>query len=424
MTDITPKTTRAKITTDIQCRTAAPEAKLYRQFVGGGLYLEVAPSGSKIWRMKYKYLGKEKRLTIGRYGNDPKTDVSLKAAKQARDEAKLLLAQGIDPSAQKKAKKEENTAIDENTFKAIALEFFQVRMLDKSATHQERTKRCLEMYLFPRLAHRPIKEITTPELLDVLRDVEKKGILVTVQKTRQAANQVFKYAITIGKCDRNPTTDIAGALLTPKRGHFAAITEPDELGKLMTAIEGRSGSYIVTQAMKCQALWLCRPGELRQLEWSQVNWDEERIEIVSSKTNQEHIIPLARQSLEILQQLHNVTSSSRYVFPSARGDSRPMSENAIRQALRDLGYTNEQMTAHGFRATARTLLDEVLNYRIEWIEQQLAHEVRDANGRSYNRTKHLKQRREMMQHWADYLDQLRTQADAPNILTFKRTKKA
>lgn len=424
MTDITPKTTRAKITTDIQCRTAAPEAKLYRQFVGGGLYLEVAPSGSKIWRMKYKYLGKEKRLTIGRYGNDPKTDVSLKAAKQARDEAKLLLAQGIDPSAQKKALKEENTSVDENTFKAIALEFFQVRMLDKSETHQERTKRCLEMYLFPRLAHRPIKEITPPELLDVLREMEKKGILVTVQKTRQAANQVFKYAITIGKCDRNPAADLAGALLTPNRGHFAAITDPKELGKLMAAIENRSGSFVVTQAMKCQALWLCRPGELRKMEWRHVNWDEKRIEFISSKTKQEHIIPLARQSIEILQQLRNVSNSSRYIFPSARGGSRSMCENAVNQGIRDLGYTNEQMTAHGFRATARTILDEVLNYRIEWVEQQLAHEVRDANGRSYNRTKHLKQRHEMMQHWADYLDQLRTQAEAPNVITANFNRRA
>lgn len=426
MTQNTKKTTRKMITTDLQCRSAQPEAKLYRQFVGSGLYLEVASSGSKIWRMKYTFQGKEKRLTIGRYGNDPKTEVSLKAAKHAREEAKHMLAQGIDPSAAKKAKKLSAHSEDGNTFETIALEFFDVRMKDKSETHRVRTKRCLEMYLFPRLAKRPIDEITAPELLDILREMEAKGILVTVQKTKQAANQVFKYAIVTGRCDRNPASDLSGALQVPQRGHFSAITEPDELGRLMLAIDNRHGTFIVTQAMKCQALWFCRPGELRQLEWDRVNWSEKRIEMISSKTKQLHIIPLARQSMEILEQLHNLTGRGRFVFPSARGTSRPMCENAIRQGLRDLGYANEEATAHGFRATARTLLDEIHEFPIHIVEQQLAHSVRDTNGRSYNRTKHLAQRTEMMQHWADYIDQLKAQAAAPNVINvnFRKSKEA
>lgn len=407
------------ITTDIQVRSAEPKEKTYRLTVGQGLYLEVTPKGGKYWRMKYKFAGKEKRLAIGTYPN-----VSLKAAKDERDSARRMLAQGIDPSAEKQARKASVKTVHENSFEMLAREFYQVRMKDKSESHRVRTWRCLEMYLFPRLAMRPINEITSVELLDVLRQIERTGKIETAHRAKQSASQVFRYAIVTGRCERDPAADLTGALQTPIKGHFSAITNPDEFGKLLLAIDGFSGTHVVAVALKCHALWFCRPTELRHLEWDQVNWKESRIEIIASKTKQEHIIPLARQSIELLEQLEPVTGRGKYLFPSARGASRPMSENAVRVALRTLGYSNDQMTAHGFRASARTMLDEILEYPIHIIEQQLAHEVKDPNGRSYNRTKHLSQRFEMMQRWADYLDQLRTQAAAPNVITANFSRRA
>ena len=400
------------ITTDIQVRNAEPREKTYRLTVAQGLYLEVTPAGGKYWRMKYRFAGKEKRLAIGTY-----PAISLKAAKDARDAARRLLAQGIDPSAEKQARKLSVKTVHENSFELLAREFYQVRMKDKSESHRVRTWRCLEMYLFPRLAKRPINEITSVELLDVLRQIERTGKIETAHRAKQSASQVFRYAIVTGRCERDPAADLTGALQTPVKGHFASITEPDEFGKLLLAIDGFNGTHVVATALKCHVLWFCRPSEIRFLEWKNINWQEKRIEISASKTQQEHIIPLARQAIELLEQLEPVTGRGKYLFPSARGASRPMSENAERVAIRSLGYTNEQMTAHGFRASARTMLDERLEYPIHIIEQQLAHEVKDPNGRSYNRTKHLEQRFEMMQRWADYCDQLRAQAAAPNIVT-------
>lgn len=397
---------------DRQIKAAKPREKIYRLTDGHGMYLEITPAGGKYWRMKYRIHGKEKRLAIGVY-----PDVSLADARAQRDDARRLLAQGIDPSKEKQARKISSRAATENSFEVIAREWFSARMADKSESHRRRTLRSLELYLFPAIGHRPIAEIKPLELLAHLRKIEDTGKIETARRCKQAASAVFRYGIVTERCERDPAGDLKEALQTPIKRHFAAITDPAEFGKLLLAMDNYTGTPVVRAALQCSALWFCRPGELRHMEWEQVNWDQQQIEITTEKTHQQHIIPLSHQSMEILEELERLTGRGRYIFPSARGASRPMSENTVRVALRTLGYDRDQMTAHGFRATARTMLDEVLNYRIEWIEQQLAHEVKDANGRSYNRTKHLKQRRDMMQHWADYLDQLRKAASSNNVIS-------
>lgn len=400
--------------TDRQVKAAKPQEKKYKLADEKGLYLEVRPNGSKYWRMKYRFHGKEKLAAFGVY-----PDVSLAAARELRDSARQQLTQGIDPSAAKKAQKQAGRTAAENSFELIAREWFSVRMSDKSEGHQARTMRALEKHLFGSIGNRPISEISALDLLPVLRKIEDRGHVETAHRVKQVAGQVFRYGIVTGRCERDPSADLKDALKPAKKSHFAAITDPKELGRLLVSIDEYHGTPAVIAALKCSALWFCRPGELRHVRWDQINWEEKRIEITAEKTFQQHIIPLAKQSIEILENLQPITGRSEYVFPSARGASRPMSDGAVRIALRGMGYDRKTHTAHGFRATARTLLDEVLNYRVEWIEQQLAHEVKDANGRSYNRTRHLEQRRKMMQHWADYLDQLRTAASASNIVTAK-----
>jgi integrase len=397
---------------DRQIKAAKPKDKPYRLSDEKALYLEITPAGGKYWRMKYRIHGKEKRLAIGVY-----PDVSLADARTQRDEARKLLARGIDPSTEKQARRVSSRAAAGNSFEVIAREWFAARMADKSESHRKRTLRSLEMYLFPTIGRRPITEITPLELLGHLRKIEGTGKIETARRCKQAASAVFRYGVVTGRCERDPAGDLKDALQTPVKRHFAAITDPAEFGKLLLAMDAYTGTPVVRAALQCSALWFCRPGELRRVEWAQVNWDAEQIEITAEKTDRPHIIPLSRQSLAILRELEPITGRSKYVFPSARGGSRCMSENTVNVAIRSLGYDRDQMTAHGFRAAARTMLDEVLNYRIEWIEQQLAHEVRDANGRSYNRTAHLKQRREMLQHWADFLDQLRKAASSTNVIS-------
>lgn len=400
--------------TVLQVEKAKPKEKDYKLSDERGMYLLVTKAGGKYWRLKYRIDGKEKMLSIGTY-----PDLSLKDAREMRDEARNQLAKGIDPSAAKQAKKQSSRIAADNSFEMIAKEWFAARMKDKSATHQARTLSILDSYLYPFIGRKPISEITPLMLLDALRRMEAKGIVETARRAKQTASQVFRYAIITGRAQHDPAADLKGALQIPKKRHFAAITEPKKVGTLMVAIDNYHGSYVVQTALKCSALWFCRPGELRALEWANVNWQEKRLEIVAEKTYQEHIIPLSSQAIELLESLQPITGQGRYIFPSNRGFSRPMSENTIRVALRTMGFSNDDMTAHGFRAMARTLLDEVLNYRVEWIEQQLAHSVKDANGRAYNRTKHLPQRFEMMQHWADYLDELKAAALAGNVIDAK-----
>jgi len=388
--------------TVLQVEKAKPKEKDYKLSDERGMYLLVTKAGGKLWRLKYRFDGKEKVLCIGSY-----PDLSLKEAREMRDTARNQLANRIDPSADKKAKKASSAQSNADSFEHLAKEWFATRMKDMSETHKARTLSILNSYLLPYVGGKPVKDITAPMLLEVLRKIEAKGIVETARRAKQVVSQVFRYAVITGRAQHDPAADLKGALQVPKKKHFAAITEPKQVGLLMVAIDSYHGSFVVQAALKCSALWFCRPGELRALEWANVNWQEKRLELTTEKTYQQHIIPLSTQSLELLKSLQMITGQGRYIFPSSRGFSRPMSENTIRVALRTMGYGNDDMTAHGFRAMARTLLDEVLNYRIEWIEQQLAHTVKDANGRAYNRTKHLSQRFEMMQRWADYLDELK-----------------
>jgi integrase len=267
------------------------------------------------------------------------------------------------------------------------------------------------------LGNRPISQITSAELLLALRKVEERGAIDMAHRAKQTAGQVFRYAVATGRAERDPSGDLRGALKTKTKKHYAAITDPAEVARLLLAIDAFQGTSTVKAALQLSPLLFQRPGEIRGMEWAEINWEEERWEIPADKMKirQPHIVPLCTQSIDLLKGLHRLTGRGRYVFPSARGASRCLSENGVRSALRTMGYDNDTMTPHGFRAMARTIMDEVLNYRVDWIEQQLAHAVRDANGRAYNRTAHLPQRKDMMQGWADYLDNLKAQATAGNV---------
>ena len=402
--------------TDARARNAKPNDKDYKVTDERGLYLLVKTNGSKLWRYKYRFSGKERTLAMGAY-----PEISLKEARSKRDEARRLLDEGKDPSLEKQIQKALNISKYENNFEAVGREWYEVKLTGKSESHRSRSLRMLEKELFPYLGIRPVSDITAPELLTILRRIEKRGVVDTAHRAKQTAGQVFLYAIQTGRATDNPAANLTGALRPKETTHYPAITTPLEVGLLMLAMDAYNGTPIVRAALKLSALLFLRPGELRQLEWSFINWNEGRIEIPAKlmKIKEAHIVPLSRQAKKILEQLHTLTGRGKFLFPSERGASRPLSDNGVRTALRTIGYSNEVMVPHGFRAMARTLLDEVLEYRIEWIEQQLAHVVKDPNGRAYNRTKHLKQRAEMMQHWADYLEELKQMAAGENVVEVK-----
>ncbi|MCV6625648.1 MAG: site-specific integrase, partial [Cellvibrionaceae bacterium] len=305
-----------------------------------------------------------------------------------------------------------------NSFKAIALEWFEQHMLTKTANHQARVMRAFERDLFPFIGNLPIKEVDAPLVLECLRRIEHRGHLELANRTKTIVGQVFRFAVATGRASLDPNPSLKGALKTHEVKHLASILSPAEVGELMLAIDGYDGTPVVKAALKLSPLLFCRPGELRNFEWSEVNWPECRIEIPGAKMKmrQDHFIPLSSQAQAIIEEIRPLTGAGRYIFPSARGGSRPLSENGVRTALRTMGYDNSQITPHGFRAMARTLLDEELGFRADWIEHQLAHAVKDPNGRAYNRTTHLAQRVGMMQSWADYLDNLKAQAKAGNVI--------
>jgi integrase len=387
-------------------KQAKSTEKQYKLFDGRGLFLLVHPNGSKYWRFKYRYAGKEKLLSLGVY-----PDVTLANARERHQQARETVANGIDPGEVLKVKKLTRHLATADTFEALAREWFNVKMCDKSKSHQDRTMRALEKDLFPVLGSRPVSSITPPELLAALRRIEARGAIETAHRAKQTAGQIFRYGVATGRAERDPSADLKGALKNPDKKHLASITNPAEVGRLMLAIDGFRGTAAVRAALRLSPLLFQRPGEIRHMEWSEIDWEAKRWEIPAEKMKmrQPHIVPLSQQALEILEELHPLTGRGKYVFPSARGTSRCLSENGVRTALRAMGYDNDTMTPHGFRAMARTLLDEVLDFRVDWIEHQLAHAVRDPNGRAYNRTAHLEGRAKMMQGWADYLDGLRKQ---------------
>jgi integrase len=382
-------------------KQAKPKDKPYKLADGGGLYLHVKSNG-KYWRYKYRFANKEKLLALGVY-----PDTSLADVRKSHQASRKSLANGIDPNAAKQAQKAADQGTSANSFEGIALEWLQMRGA-KSEGGDKRLNRLLQKDLFPYIGKRPISKITSPDLLKALRRIESRGAVNTAHRAKQAAGMVFRYAVATGRAERDPSVDLKDALAQPKRTHFKSLTEPNDVAPLMVAIKNYQGTPAVMAALKLAPLLFCRPGELRHLEWKEVIFNQTRIELPAEKMKMQepHIIPLSTQAMEILQELQLITGRGKYVFPSARGASRPLSDNGVRTALRTLGYTNEQISPHGFRAMARTMLDEILNFPLDWIEHQLAHAVRDANGRAYNRTKHISQRQQMMQTWADYLDGL------------------
>ncbi len=368
------------------------------------------PTGSKYWRLKYRFAGKEKRLAIGVYGTN-EDKVSLVAARAARDEAKRQLAQGIDPSPTKRINKQLGEQAAASTFEAVATEWLeQVHEHDVVPAHYQRNKRRLERDAFPIIGKRPISEITPPELLGCLRRIEVRGHVETAHRVKTLCGQVFRYGISTGRVERDPTPDLRGALRPSKGKHYPALTDPKEVAELLRAIDGYGGQPTTIAALKLAPLVFTRPGELRQARWADIDLDEATWSFDASKTGQPLVVPLPTQATGILRDLHGLTGRNEYVFPGIRSSKRPMSNATIKAALDRMGFKGE-MTAHGFRAMARTILAERLNYPEHFIEQQLAHAVKDSNGRAYNRTTHLEQRREMLQSWADYLDALRGGAD-------------
>jgi integrase len=384
-------------------RQAKPKDKAYKMTDGKGLYLLVHPQSGKYWRYDYRFTGKRKTLSLGVF-----PDVSLSDARTLHQKAREKLGSGIDPSEVKRVDKLTKNLAAADSFEAIGREWFNHKVQNNSENHKVRVLRILEKDLIPSLGHRPISKITAPELLAALRKIEKRGAVDIAHRAKQTSSLIFRYAVATGRAERDPSSDLTGALQSKTKKHHAAITDPKEVGGLMKAIDGYNGTMVVKTALQLSALLFQRPGQIRHMEWTAINWDEVRWEIPAEKMKMrvEHIVPLSTQALDLLKQLQRLTGRGKYVFPNARGASRPLSENGVRAALRTMGYTNDKMTPHGFRAMARTILDEILNFRVDWIEHQLAHAVRDTNGRAYNRTSHLKGRIKMMQGWADYLDNL------------------
>lgn len=388
--------------TDTSIRKAKPSAKTRRLYDEKGLYLEISPKGGKWFRFKYRIDGKEKRLSLGTY-----PEVSLKKARLRRDRLREDIADGIDPGVQRKAVKAAKVALGQNSFEVITLEWFAKNAPNWKSSHSGKVIRRFKADIFPHLGNRPIADIEPSELLSVIQKIEKRGALDTAHRAMQTCGQVFRYAVATGRAKRDPTNDLRGALAPVKGSHFAAITDPEEVGELLRMIDDYDGTPVVCAALKLAPLVFVRPGELRNAKWADVNFDKAEWCYRVSKTGTDHIVPLANQAVAILNDIHPLTRHSEYVFPSARSPRRPMSENAILGAFRRMEIPKDKMSGHGFRAMARTILDEVLEFPIHIIEHQLAHAVKDMHGRAYNRTKHLDQRRVMMQRWADYLDGLK-----------------
>lgn len=388
---------------DAKVRNARPRETEYRLFDGGGLFLLVTTSGGKYWHFKYRFEGKEKRISFGPY-----PEIPLDEARAKRAEARRQIVNGIDPGAVKKAMKQTTTA-EAETLEMIAREWFVKFSPTWAPSHAETNFARLKRDIFPWIGSKPIKEVKAPDLLACLRRVEARGALEVARRLRALAGQIFRYAVATGRAERDCAADLKGAIPPPAEKHHSAITDPKEVAPLLRAIDGYEGGFVVKCALRLAPLLFVRPGELRHAEWTEIDLERAVWEIPAKKMKmkQPHIVPLCRQSIDILKELKPLTGTSRYVFPSGRSFTRPMSENAILAALRGMGYEKGVMTGHGFRAMARTILDEVLQVRPDYIEHQLAHAVRDPNGRAYNRTAFLPERQEMMALWADYLDGLK-----------------
>lgn len=398
--------------TDTKLRALKPRTQIYRVADTNGLCIEVRPSGIKAWRYRYRYVGKASMVTMAEY-----PVMSLSEARAERDRLRVLVRGGANPAQVARVERAAKAEQSESTFGAIAEELLTKRSKEGlSAGSVKRERRLIEKDLAT-ITNLPITAVSAPILLTALRKLERRGITETAHRARSLAGRVFRYAIATGRAEANPADSLIDALEKSQTKHFATITDPDRIGVLMRDIYAYRGSPITQAALKLAPLLFVRPGELRKALKTDINLDSAEWRFTTSKTGTSHIVPLCSQAIEILQDVLPLSGTSEFVFPGVRSPRRPMSNNTINAALRYMGYDSDTITGHGFRAMARTVLDEVLGYRIDFIEQQLAHAVRDPLGRAYNRTKHLAERKKMMQAWADYLEGLRIGA---NVVPFER----
>ena len=390
---------------DVACRNARPAEKPYKLGDSLGLYLQIMPNGSKLWRLKYRYLGAERRLSLGAYPL-----VTLAEAREGREEIKKLLAKDIDPATAKREKKREVIRNAGNTFKAVALEWIDTHKNRWSEGYTQKVRRRLEMHIFPHIGNRPVSQITPPELLDCLRKVEKAGALDMAGRAKQVCGQVFRYGIQTGKCERDAAADLKGALKTGKTEHFRTIDAKDIPNFLKALDRNEARIYERTR----RAIWLslltfCRPGEIRQARWSDIDFQEAQWAIPAGKmkSRRDHIVPLSKQAIAVLKEQKKETGhiNTDYVFPSQIRPKQCMSDGTVNRAIERLGF-GETMVAHGVRALARTTIREKLGYESEIIEKQLAHRTKNPLGEAYDRTQFLPQRKKMMQEWSNYLDAL------------------
>lgn len=396
--------------TDVKVRKAKPDAKPYKLMDGGGLYLLVTATGSKLWRFNYRHLSKHKTLALGTY-----PDVTLATARERHQSARRLLADGIDPGAERKAQARAIAAKVENTLQAIADEWLSGPHAAKvTPGTAAATAKLLKADILTDLGGLPIADITAPILLSTLRKIEARAPY-SAHKALQMCGQIWRYAIATGRAERDITADLRGALKPFKVRHHPAITDPARQADLLRAVDGYTGSPLTVAALRLAVLSFVRPGELRQARWADIDLEGGTWAYRVTKTGTDHIVPLSRQAVAILEGIRPLSGHLGYVFPGVRSKDRPMSENTVNAALRYLGFDGGEAVGHGFRATARTILDEVLGYPPHLIEHQLAHAVKDPLGRAYNRTAHLPQRRDMMQSWADYLDQIKAGAEVVTL---------
>ena len=387
---------------ETKVRTAKPQKSPQKLFDGGGLFLLVTPSGGKLWNLKYRFNGKEKKLSLGSY-----PEISLAEARQRREEARTLVANEVDPGEIKKAQQAAESA-QADTFEVIAREWHSRFAPTWAKSHAGKIIRRFELYVFPWIGTKEITSISAKEMLEVLRRVEEKGIIETAHRIQQSCGRVFRYAIATGRAERDPTGDLRGALPPANTKHMASIIDPREIGGLLRAIDGYNGSIVTRCALQLAPLVFVRPGELRHAEWTEIDFDakEWRIPAEKMKSKFQHIVPLSKQSAKVLREIMPLTGKGRYVFPSPRTGNRPMSDNAVLAALRRMGYEKDEMSGHGFRSMASTLLNEQ-GWNRDAIERQLAHTEKNSVRASYNFAEYLPERRKMMQSWADYLDSLR-----------------
>ncbi|MGF6379830.1 integrase [Paraburkholderia atlantica] len=403
--------------TDVAIKNAKPREKSYRLYDTGGLYLELFPNGSKLWRWKYRFEGREKRLALGKY-----PEVGLKDARESRDDARKLLRTGVDPSAIKQRLGAAEQVEATSTFEAVANDWFERMMRDKAESHRVKVKARLEKDLLPWLGNKPVADITPRDILACLRRIEDRGAHDTAHRALQNCSAVLRHAVVEGKAKENPAVHLKGALPPARAGHFAAITEPKEVGPLLRTMEAVSATFPVKCALRLLPYLFCRPGELRTMRWSDVHLEEAEWRFVASKNGPSHIVPLPRQAVAILRELRPLTGRGEFVFPGRDDRTQPMSNATLNRALQRAGIsTRDEQTGHGFRAMARTILHEGLGFSPYVIEHQLAHRVPDVLGGAYNRTRFLEDRKKMMQQWADYLDRLRDGVE-PNVAAEPRLR--